>query len=131
MEIGILLLKLRKERRLSQSEVAERLGICQSAYCAWESDRVTPSAKYYAPLAALLEIDIQDLMNVNSALEPLTDASPSKPATTLTSTLHEELVKTQRETIVLQKQRIEHLETESQQLKMRLTEVEKLVGDVP
>ena len=47
MEIGILLLRLRKERRLSQAEVAEQFGVSQSAYCGWESERATPGVRHW------------------------------------------------------------------------------------
>lgn len=62
MKIGTVLLRLRKERRLSQIEVAEHIGVCQSAYCAWESDRTTPSARHYGPLATLFGLDLAALM---------------------------------------------------------------------
>ena len=122
MQIGTLLLKRRREQRLSQSEAAEQIGVSQSTFCAWESDRVLPSARHCGPLAGLLGLDVRELLFCGRATEltplaapPLAlSASPSAP------TLREDLVSAQRETIALQKQRIEHLENENRQLQQRL-----------
>lgn len=116
MILGTILLKLRKARRLSQAEIAEHIGVCQSAYCAWESGRVTPNARHYRPLAALFGVEISALM-------------PNSPPTTVsalsTDSSHIELsdllIKNQQETIALQKQRIEYLEIENKQLQQIIT----------
>ena len=126
MQIGTLLLKRRKERRLSQSEAAEQIGVSQSTYCAWESDRVLPSARHYGPLAGLLGLDVRELLFLAAEL-PAPAALPlAPPANPPVPTLQDDLVSVQRETIALQKQRIEHLEAENQQLQQRLTGVTKL-----
>lgn len=131
MELGTLLLKLRKERRLSQAEVADRVGVSQSAYCAWESDRATPGARHYGPLAILFSIDIHKLIpaglpaGLPAGCPP--DTTPLSLANGRSGALQEVLITTQQETIALQKQRIKHLEAENQQLR-RLTEASKLAG---
>lgn len=120
MKIGAILLKLRRERRFSQIEVAERIGVCQSAYCTWESDRAMPSARYYSSLAALFNVDLAALISGN-----LVDKVSSRPILLPPTDssgigLHEEIIQIQRETIVLQKQRIEHLEAENKHLQQRI-----------
>lgn len=125
MKIGILLLKMRKERRLSQEAVAEQLGVCQSSYCAWESDRAMPSARHYGPIATLFNIDVRDLLTGVSTSVP--GINLPVPALDIEPTLQEDLIKIQREAIALQKQRIEHLSAENNQLRTRLAEVEQLL----
>jgi transcriptional regulator with XRE-family HTH domain len=120
MKIGILLLKLRKARRLSQAEVADRVGISQSAYCAWESDRALPSAHFYSPLAALFNVDLRELLPADRPVDHSPEATPPLPTNGQSLVLHEVLIKTQQETIALQRQRIEQLEAENQHLR-RLT----------
>jgi len=117
MKIGTLLLKLRKARRLSQSEVADRVGVSQSAYCAWESDRATPSARHYSPLAALFEVDLLALLPVDQLADCRPEATFPLSAASQSATLEEVLIKTQQETIGLQKQRTENLEAENQRLR--------------
>ncbi len=113
-------MKLRRERRLSQAEVAEHIGVCQSAYCAWESDRAVPSARHYNSLAALFAIDLAALLSGNlvNKISPQllpTPATPSPPVE-----LQAEIIQAQRETITLQRQRIENLEAENKHLQHRL-----------
>lgn len=128
MKLGTLLLRLRKERRLSQAEVADRVGVSQSAYCAWESDRATPGARHYGTLAIMFSVDIQELMpsGLLAACPPETTSLPL--ANGRSAALLELLINTQQETITLQKQHIEHLEAENRQLR-RLTEAGKLTGN--
>lgn len=127
MKIGILLLKMRKERRLSQHEVAEHVGVCQSAYCAWESDRSVPNARYYGSLVALFGVELKDLLPAGPALgsPPLPVPSPATPAPPAS---RDELVTAQREALALQKQWIEHLEIENGALRQRLAETGKAIS---
>ncbi len=127
MKIGILLLKMRKERRLSQHEVAEHVGVCQSAYCAWESDRSVPNARYYGSLVALFGVELKDLLPAGPALDSLPLLVPS-PAISVSSVSYGELITAQREALALQKQWIEHLEIENGELRQRLAEGGKAIG---
>lgn len=121
MKIGILLLKTRKERRLSQNEVAEHVGVCQSAYCAWESGHSVPKARYCGALAALLGIELKDLLPAGSVLEPVFLPVPTvPPASPEQSTFNDELFIAQQKTIALQEQWIAHLELENEQLQQQL-----------
>ncbi len=128
MMIGTRLLKLRKEHRFSQTEVAARIGVCQSTYCAWESDRATPSARHYSSLAALFGLDLQELIVTDSALDlPLRNTAPL-PLVGLSPMFQDDLIHAQRETIALQKYRIEHLETENENMRQQLITAGKLAG---
>jgi transcriptional regulator with XRE-family HTH domain len=130
MKIGTLLLKLRKERRLSQAEVADRLGICQSTYCAWESDRSLPNARHYVNLALLFQMELKELTAPNlQAIPPPPGISGQQPVPPGDQTWHENLAATQKQLIFLQQQKIEQLETENSQLRQQIQHLEGKLGD--
>lgn len=56
------LLQYRKMLRLSQEEIAERLGVSRQAYAKWEAGSTTPELKYCRMLAALFEITLDALV---------------------------------------------------------------------
>lgn len=57
MEIGKHLRKKRNEKRFSQQEVADYLGISQRTYSNFESDKSTPSILQLKKISELLEFD--------------------------------------------------------------------------
>lgn len=130
MKIGIILLKLRKERRLSQAEVADQLGVCQSTYCAWESDRSLPNAGHWVNLATLYEVELKELIPPNQhtaiAQPNFPGQQPIKPDN---QTPHEDLTATQKQLIALQQQKIEQLETQNLQLRQHIRYLEEKVGN--
>jgi transcriptional regulator with XRE-family HTH domain len=56
------LLKARTSLSLNQSEVAEYVGVAQSAYFNWESAKHTPSTKYLPKLCQILNLSINDVL---------------------------------------------------------------------
>ena len=125
MEISVLLLRLRKERRLSQAEVAGQIGVSQSAYCSWESDRAVPKVRYYGPLAAVFGVDLQQLFIASQTDELPVPATPEKRADDAPAEWQNLLITAQEETIRLQKLRMERLEGENQQLRQQLFQASK------
>ena len=61
MSIGERICNLRKERNLSQGELAEALGITRQAVSKWENDLAVPDALKMIQLADLLDTDIEYL----------------------------------------------------------------------
>ncbi len=57
------LLQYRKRLRLSQEEIAGRLGVSRQAFAKWESGETTPELKYCLTLAQLFEITLDELVN--------------------------------------------------------------------
>ena len=55
------LLQYRKMLRLSQEEIAERIGVSRQAYAKWEAGTTTPELKYCRMLADLFEITLDAL----------------------------------------------------------------------
>jgi len=55
MDLATKLRQWREEKKISQLEVALRVGVTQSTYGTWEYN-VIPKAKYYAKLAEVFEV---------------------------------------------------------------------------
>ena len=68
--------QLREENRLTQSELAKRLGITRSSVNAWEMGISVPSTQYVVELAELFKVSTDFLLGM--------DKSPSINAAGLT-----------------------------------------------
>ena len=67
MTIGTKLIQFRKIRKLSQRDVADYIGVSQTAYSEWEADKVSFQVKFLPLLAELFGIDpIKLLPNLSS-----------------------------------------------------------------
>lgn len=73
MTIGNTLRNLRIQHKMSQEEVAERLGVKQSTIHNWESDKSSPSINCLPPLAALYNMQMEQICIL------LFGTSPSAP----------------------------------------------------
>lgn len=62
MTIGNNIRKYRKELKLTQAEVAKRVGVLQHHVNRWENDRVVPSIEHLKPLAKALEVTVDALL---------------------------------------------------------------------
>jgi len=76
MMIGERLLNLRKEKHLSQEEVAEKLKVTRQTISKWETDVSTPDFDKIAPLCELYGITADELLtgNISDKEERKTDA---------------------------------------------------------
>lgn len=63
MTIGTRLQTLRKERHLTQSDVAKALGISQQSYGRWETDKVKPSPAKLTQIATYFGVSTDYLLN--------------------------------------------------------------------
>lgn len=61
------ILKLRKKRNLTQSQLAEKLGTTQGAVSQWEKGTAFPSADKLPDLAKALGCSIEELYDTESA----------------------------------------------------------------
>ena len=61
MSIGERISELRKERNVSQGQLAESLGITRQAVSKWENDLAVPDALKMIQLADILDTDIEYL----------------------------------------------------------------------
>jgi len=70
MHIGHVIRKYRKERNLTQEEMAYRLGVTTPAVNKWEKGNSSPDIMMLAPIARLLNISLDTLLSFH---EELTD----------------------------------------------------------
>ena len=66
--LGTKLLNLRREHRLSQTEIADILDVSQNAYNKWEADKCKPSADNLLKLSQYYKIDIIELLDDNEKI---------------------------------------------------------------
>ena len=62
MNFGQNLKKLRKNAKLTQSQLAEKLGMKQNAYILWEQKATNPTLELLEKLSAIYQIPIQELI---------------------------------------------------------------------
>ncbi|MFT4032408.1 MAG: helix-turn-helix transcriptional regulator [Siphonobacter sp.] len=62
MDKDSMLIKARRQLRLSQQEVAEKLGVSQSTYSGWEVGKGTPLFEQQLKLAEILRIPLKSLI---------------------------------------------------------------------
>jgi len=62
--IGSNLKRLRQKKRLTQQELAERLGVSRQAICLWEADKREIKATALRQIATVLKINVNELIRV-------------------------------------------------------------------
>ena len=67
MSLGQTIAKIRKEKNLKQSELAEALGVNQSIIARWENDQMRPRKKSLEQLAQALELPYEALLVEDAA----------------------------------------------------------------
>ncbi|MFA5506470.1 MAG: helix-turn-helix transcriptional regulator [Vulcanimicrobiota bacterium] len=63
MDIGETIAKYRKLKNLTQSELAEKLGVHQSQIAHWEKGRSKPREESLEQIAEAFEIEIEELLS--------------------------------------------------------------------
>lgn len=62
-KIGKFILECRKEKKLTQFELAEKLGVTDKSISNWENGRNMPDLSLFKPLCDILDITINDLIS--------------------------------------------------------------------
>ena len=62
MSLGHRLIELRKEKKLSQEEVAGKLNVTRQTVSKWETDQSTPDFDKILPLCELYGISTEELI---------------------------------------------------------------------
>lgn len=62
-KIGNFISECRKKKKLTQSELAERLGVTDKSVSNWENGRNMPDLSLFKPLCEELDISINDLIS--------------------------------------------------------------------
>lgn len=68
MQIGETIRKYRKERNMTQEEMAKRLGVTPPAVNKWENGNSCPDIMLLAPIARLLDISVDTLLSFRGEL---------------------------------------------------------------
>ena len=103
MTIGTRLQTLRKERHLTQSDVAKALGISQQSYGRWETDKVKPSPDKLTQIATYFGVSTDYLLNSDtddidlSEVELLFRTTSKGMTTEEQATFNRELIEFMRE----------------------------------
>jgi transcriptional regulator with XRE-family HTH domain len=69
--LGTKLLNLRRQHKLSQTEIADILDVSQNAYNKWEADKCKPSADNLLKLSQYYKVDIIELLDDNEKINLL------------------------------------------------------------
>lgn len=86
MQIGEVIRKYRKNKNITQENMAARLGITASAVNKWENGNAFPDIMLLAPIARLLEISIDTLLSYQEELEAKEIETLVKEANTMLKT---------------------------------------------
>lgn len=62
-KIGSFIATCRKNKKMTQSELAEKLGVTEKSISNWENGRNMPDLSLFKPLCSILDITINDLMS--------------------------------------------------------------------
>jgi len=63
MDLGNNILKLRKQHRLSQEQLGEKIGVTRQTISNWELNETIPDAKQLTALSRVLQISIDKLLD--------------------------------------------------------------------
>ena len=63
VKIGLFISTCRKKQKLTQADLAEKLGITDRAVSKWENGRSLPDSSLMLDLCAILNISVNDLLN--------------------------------------------------------------------
>ncbi len=66
---GEALVKARKQKGLSQQELAELLPVARSSVANWEADRRLPNATIIARIAEILDVEISELLDTANEID--------------------------------------------------------------
>lgn len=64
--LGMMISSLRKEKGMTQLELAEKMGVTDKAVSKWERDLSFPNINSIPKLAETLDVSVDDLMQVKA-----------------------------------------------------------------
>ena len=75
MNINEVIRKYRKEKNMTQEEMANRLGVSAPAVNKWERGVSMPDISLLAPIARLLGVSLEELLSYNESLTPAEESN--------------------------------------------------------
>ena len=79
-KIGKFIAKIRKEKKMTQQELADKLNVTDRAIGNWENGRRMPDVVFYKPLCEILDISLNELLSGERIKE--SELKITKPPTT-------------------------------------------------
>lgn len=79
-EFGTFLSQLRKEKGLTQKQLADRLFVSDKAVSRWECGNGFPDINQLQPLSEALDVSLSELLNAKRSAEPTTDNAVANDA---------------------------------------------------
>ena len=67
--LGMMIASLRKEKRMTQIELAEKMGVTDKAVSKWERDLACPDVSTLPKLAEVFDISVDELMQCKTELQ--------------------------------------------------------------
>ena len=61
-KIGKFISECRRNKKITQSQLAEKLGVTDKSVSKWETGKCMPDLSLFSPLCEILDITINDLM---------------------------------------------------------------------
>ncbi|WP_137626800.1 helix-turn-helix transcriptional regulator [Lactiplantibacillus pingfangensis] len=77
IQFKTVLVRLRRDRQLSQAQLAEQLYVSRQAISKWEQGENTPDLETLVKLAALFEVSLDELVLGEQGAETATTQSPA------------------------------------------------------
>ena len=62
-EFGNFLYELRKEKRMTQAELADKLGVSNKAVSKWETGDAMPETGLLLPISRIFNVTVDELLN--------------------------------------------------------------------
>lgn len=92
-KIGNFLAVLRKENKMTQKELADRLNVTDKAISKWENGRCMPDASLFEPLCKILNITVSELLNGEKITQELAIATTDKLLLKTVDYSHKKIIK--------------------------------------
>ena len=70
MDLGNLILKYRKQKNLSQEELAKEIGVTRQTISKWELNETSPDLKQAVKLVEIFDVDFNKIINQTKEQEP-------------------------------------------------------------
>ena len=67
IKVGNNIKKIRKEKNISQKDMAKKLNMPSSTYSNYENNNREPNAATLKRIASILNVDLSDLLNINNS----------------------------------------------------------------
>ena len=70
VKTGILIAKKRKEKQLTQKDLADKVGVSNATVSKWETGKGFPDISLIEPLASALEISVSEVLSGEERVQP-------------------------------------------------------------